>query len=235
MKRSIIIGALAAAVLAVPSVAAADPGGQGQNCENGAQNQNFCGDEITVEPATPEQCPTGGLVLLVNDEPVGVLCNGATGPAGPAGADGADGADGQNGTNGADGATGATGATGAAGADGAAGATGATGAAGTNGTDGVRGSDGKSVTVANCVSRRVIKPHLPGRFNPSRNVTVYVGSKKTTMRPSKTGRVTVNLTGKRCGVYAVVVRQKGVRAFQRIYTAGPNGGLGAYNVPPAKA
>lgn len=215
MRKHIAIAAALLGLLAFAGPAAAGEGGEGQNCVQGANNQNFCGDTISAEPATSGQCPTGGWVFTLNagrdDENVVLVCNGV------------------NGTNGADGATGATGATGAAGA------TGATGAAGSTGLDGVRGVDGAAGTAKSCTSRRVVKPHLPGRFNPTHKVTVYVGSKKLTMKPTRTGRITVSFSGKHCGVYAVTVRQDGVRPFQRVYTAGPNGGLGTYNVPAAKA
>lgn len=126
----LIITALALVALALPATAAANNGNP-QNCEANPQ-QPFCGGTVTVVPATTEECPNGGLALVVSDHRY-VVCNGApgsdgaagapgaTGPAGPAGADGSAGADGAAGNNGSAGPAGAAGAAGSAGAAGAAG------------------------------------------------------------------------------------------------------------------
>ncbi len=51
--------------------------------------------DIEVLSATPEQCPEGGLALLVDGEPQGVVCNGEPGPPGERGRTGAVGPQGE--------------------------------------------------------------------------------------------------------------------------------------------
>lgn len=40
------------------------------------------GDRVTTRPATPSECPTGGLQMLLNGNPAGSVCNGASGQNG---------------------------------------------------------------------------------------------------------------------------------------------------------
>jgi hypothetical protein len=95
-----------------------------------AQINASSGSPVTTIPATPAQCPTGGIVVTQN----GVftpICNGVAGIQGPAGATGQNGV----GTVGPQGPAGATGqnGVGTVGPQGPAGATGQNGSNGTNG------------------------------------------------------------------------------------------------------
>lgn len=208
MKKLILAGAMALA-LVVPGAAAAGPGGQGQNCEQGAQNQNFCGDTITVDPATPEQCPAGGIVVTVNDLKY-LVCNGEAG---------------------ANGAPGATGATGDAGVNGVPGATGATGVPG---VDGLRGLDGVvGVTPAGkaCVSRRHFRMTLMPRFHGAKRVWLTVAGKEKLVKVNG-GKVAVDFRGKPRGMFAVIVRKDDIKRQKRTYTLCGAGNVSAYNVVP---
>jgi hypothetical protein len=93
MPKKAIILAASVMALAIPASAQANNGNP-QNCEANPQ-QPFCGSNVTVEPATAEECPTGGVVIIIGDSRYPV-CNGANGT---------------NGTNGADGTAGSTGTT----------------------------------------------------------------------------------------------------------------------------
>lgn len=154
------------------------------------------------------------------------LCNGGTpGPAGPAGPSGAPGTPGAPGTAGAPGTPGTDGTTGSPGVAGPQGAPGVTTTVVVTRTE--------TVPPKKCVSRRKISVLLPGRFKSGQRVRVTVGGQTARMKVRK-GRIRVSLVGRRCGVYGVTFRRKGLKPFKRLYTAGPNGNVTAYNVPLPK-
>jgi hypothetical protein len=227
-------GLLIAAVfaLAVPAGAMAN-NGDPQNCEANPQ-QPFCGGQtISIDQPTKEECPNGGLVVVIGDNRYPV-CNGA------------DGTNGTNGTNGADGATGPAGATGATGATGSTGATGATGATGTSGTNGAPGpATAVPPAPRECVSHRRFSLFLPVKaLRHSKKVRVTVAGKTRMMKPNKAGRVKISLEGLPKGVYAVVIQTpKGVTGvdpktgltragfFARLYAVCGAGNVSKVNVP----
>jgi hypothetical protein len=119
-----LVAAAMMAALIIPATASANNGDQ-QNCEANPQ-QHFCSGTVSIDEPTVTECPTGGIVIIVDGTRYPV-CNGAdgingvdgapggagpAGPVGPTGANGANGTDGQNGTNGSDGARGEDGSPG---------------------------------------------------------------------------------------------------------------------------
>lgn len=151
MKKFILAAMMAA--LIIPAAASANEGNP-QNCEANPQ-QPFCGDTISVEPASAEECPAGGLAIIVGNVRYPV-CNGAVGQSGPQGNPGVDGSNGANGSNGA---TGESGSNGSSGTD---------GINGTNGVDGAMGSPGGQSVIANApvvttIYAYVTSPHRPQR------------------------------------------------------------------------
>lgn len=81
-----------------------------------------CGDAeeriVSTRNASNVQCPSGGTVLLFDEEVVSVVCNGVAGVDGTPGINGLDGEAGIAGTEGAPGTTGERGLTGAPGPEG---------------------------------------------------------------------------------------------------------------------
>lgn len=216
MKYLTIATALVA--LAIAPAAASANNGDPQNCEANPQ-QPFCGGggtTITVDQPTAEECPNGGLVLVVGGHRYPV-CNGVNGTDGQDGQPGADGEDGHNGYPGHDGAPGKDGQDGAPGAAGATGPTGATGATGAAGATGATGPAGPVTVTHQCTSRRVFTIRLRTKALRSlKHVVVKVGGKRRVEAVVK-GRVVVDFRGFKPGVYAVVVRNsKGTDA--RLYT-----------------
>jgi hypothetical protein len=217
----IITAIVAAAGLAVlaPSAMATQPPDTQDPCAPGHNPTTLCGDTISVDDPTAEECPTGGQVLVINDVRY-PICNGADGTNG---ADGAAGAPGTAGTDGADGTNGADGAAGAPGA------TGATGATGVTGSDGLRGVAPAPVAAARkCVSKRRFSITLRTKaLRHAKRVVVRVAGKRVVMRPNKSGRVRIDLSGLAQGVYAVVVRNGG-GADSRVYTVCAAGNVSNY-------
>jgi hypothetical protein len=196
----IITAIVAAAGLAVlaPSAMATQPPDTQDPCAPGHNPTTLCGDTISVDDPTAEECPTGGQVLVINDVRY-PICNGA------------------DGTNGADGAAGAPGATGA------------TGATGVTGSDGLRGVAPAPVAAARkCVSKRRFSITLRTKaLRHAKRVVVRVAGKRVVMRPNKSGRVRIDLSGLAQGVYAVVVRNGG-GADSRVYTVCAAGNVSNY-------
>lgn len=164
--------------------------------------------------------------------PVGPV--GPQGPQGPAGQDGQDGAPGKDGVDGQDGAPGK---------DGANGADGQNGTNGTNGTDGVNGANGRDgkdgvttivtlvkteVKYRTCRASRTITISLPKKgYKGVTAVRVNVGGKPK-VHKVRNGKVTVKLTNRRCGTYAVVVRKNGKPTVKKLYTL-KGGNVTSYN------
>ncbi len=110
--------------------------------------------DLTATEASEEQCPAGGTVVLLKNEPVFTVCNGedgapgadgipgALGPQGPAGRVGEAGPSGSEGAPGAAGPQGADGAAGPAGPQGPAGEVGSPGPVGEEGPAGPQGATG---------------------------------------------------------------------------------------------
>lgn len=209
--RKLFLATTVATLLAFPAGALATGNPNPQDpCEHNPTT--LCDLGITIDQPTAEECPTGGIVLVIGDDRFPV-CNGAAGA---------------NGTNGANGTVGATGAAGLAGALGAAGVTGATG---TTGAAGATGAAGVTSAPKSCISRRTISVKLPGRFKVGQKVQVLVGGTKFSAKVNKAGRVKVSLVGRKCGVYGIAFRRHGVLPFKRLYVTGPAGNVTAYNVP----
>ena len=211
--RKLVAGITLAFALALPGAAMADPGGEGQNCIRGAENQNFCGDTVKVVPATPAECPNGGWTIVVNegrdDEASYPVCNGANGQDGSDGADGADGQDGASGQDGQDGlpgVDGAPGATGAIGATGAAGAAGVDGANGSNGSNGRDGKDGNGPSRCNS-NRKFVLNIWADKGDVVRNLKAEMRGKKLKLKriSHRHWQVTFSMKGFRRGVYGVRV------------------------------
>jgi hypothetical protein len=209
--KRFLMGAVMAFALVLPATASANGGGH-----TGQPKVDFC----HWTPAGYQYIETGNPNLVVghaghakdiND--VNDSCPDGDFPN-PEPIPGRDGVDGSPGADGADGATGNTGAT---------------GAPGVTTTIVIN----RVIGPKKCISRRTMTVLLPGRFKSGQRIKVQVGGDLLRMTVRK-GKVKVSLVGKRCGVYAVSFRRKGVAKFTRLYTAGPNGNVTAYNVPPPK-
>lgn len=166
MKR-IISGMALIVVLSIASPAMANNGNP-QNCEANPQ-QPFCGDTISVEQPTAQECPAGGFVFVLNSVRY-PICNGT---------------DGTNGTNGADGANGSNGSPGPAGASGSDGATGGSGSAGTAGLPGAQGVAGVPGTtqVVKVKSRKWTCVRREHRVNGHRRLVVACKKKHSKLKP----------------------------------------------------
>lgn len=234
--RKLFILTVALLALAVPTAALADPGGEGQNCLTGANNQNFCGDTITVVSATEEQCPAGGQVFIVNDgredEESYVVCNGEDGEVGPAGPQGPVGPIGPIGPQGPAGEAGADGADGTNGS----GSTGSAGVDGTNGSNGSNGHDGATPTT--CKSKRLFVLNIwAGRGDVVRKLTATMQRKNLTVKrvSHRHWQVKFRMTGFKHGVYGVRVsalvngqKENAVHLYRACY--GPGTGLNASTI-----
>lgn len=202
---ALLVAIIATLAVAVPAMAAAPnpPNEHPQHpCLHNPTDLCDDDDDVTVRPATPQECPNGGIVILADD--AFVVCNGVNG---------------DDGTVGATGATGITGTTGAAGATGAAGVAGAVGVAAP-----VSGAVPKV-----CQSHRNITITLPPRFKGKTVLVKYDGVRKLVKVGSKR-HVKVKLAGLRPGIYAVVITSKNVKREVRLYSTCRTGKLGGVNV-----
>lgn len=144
-------------------------GVQGDKGDTGAGGAQGTGVVFTECPASTDQCPTGGYVLILASDTDGtgqfsfddqnkessIVCNGVQGIQGEQGIQGVTGNTGATGPQGTQGNTGATGATGAQGAPGT------QGVAGTNGTNGKDGTNGTNGTNASMTPFTVVNAIAP--------------------------------------------------------------------------
>jgi hypothetical protein len=195
--RMFAVLAMMAMMFLVPSVAQADPPGNGPpelcdimpwlpQCDGGS------GDSISIDTPTEQECPTGGIVVVFNEVRY-PICNGSNGSTGETGATGADGQS-------------IMGATGNTGADGQS-VTGATGA---------NGSNGASAPTCAASTRAHTRLRLPSRFDGLRKVRVVVDGVSTRTKVVN-GTVKVNILGQPCGWHVVQVKKPGLRGALRLW------------------
>jgi hypothetical protein len=190
---------LAFALVATPAQAHHRPDHQaGTPCANGNPT-DLCGGEVTVEPATQIECPTGGVAIITNGVR-SVVCNGLPGLPGQDGTDGTPGADGSDGQDGASGTDGATGAP---------------------GTPGVSGPAGPTIVTEadSCVSDRVATLRIKrNRGDRIRRLKVKLDGERVslTKRNARTWTARIDLRGKARGVYGarILYLKNGVRTEQ---------------------
>ena len=222
--KYLLAALVAVGLLAVPSLAAANPPDNHHPQDPCRHNPTTLCDSdtvVVVEEPPGENCPNGGVKLTVIRDGGHVkefgedratedfyVCNGEDGEPGPPGPPGPPGEDGEDG---------APGAPGTPGADGAPGPPGPPGADGEDGTD-----------ADTCVNGRRLSPlFLPIRrpwqrsFPTSGRVRVRINGDTQVRRILRTdsGRayVRVVVRGLPCGVYPITVRSTGRWPAKRIW------------------
>lgn len=228
MKCKIAVALATVFMMALPGVAFAGQQDPQDPCEH---NPTTLCDGFELDQPTAEECPAGGIVIVVGDVRYPV-CNGTNGHDGQDGQNGQDGTPGANGTDGTNGTNGVDGTNGTNGSDGANGTSGTNGTNGVNGANGIAGTNGTTVYVQppKVVSKRHFRITLATKkLRHAKRVAMYVGGKKVIRHPDSRGRVWVDLRGLPRGSYAVVVRQ-GKQKDIRWYTVGL-GNVSHVNVP----